>query len=49
VLLDRFSGLDKAPVLLCDCKQTNGQRRTSRLDLNLCIANDDGRMVPRSG
>ncbi|KAH6649486.1 Cyanovirin-N [Chaetomium tenue] len=46
---DWLSGDQWGPILLCDCKQTNGQWHASRLDLNNCIANDDGRLAPRQG
>lgn len=45
---DWLSGDQWRPILLCDCKQTNGKWRASRLDLNNCIANDDGRMAARA-
>ncbi|KAK3364314.1 hypothetical protein B0T25DRAFT_445654 [Lasiosphaeria hispida] len=43
-----LSGDDEAPVLLCDCTRNNGQRRGTRLDLNSCITNDDGYLIPRA-
>lgn len=46
---DVLSGDDEAPVLLCDCRRTNGETRGSRLDLNNCIANVDGNMAAREG
>ncbi|KAK4039555.1 hypothetical protein C8A01DRAFT_16453 [Parachaetomium inaequale] len=45
---DWLSGNNLAPMLLCDCAQKNGGWHALRLDLNLCIANDDGNLSPRA-
>lgn len=44
---DWLSGNEYGPILLCDCKQKDGKWHSSRLDLNHCIANNDGRMTSR--
>lgn len=46
---DWLSGDQWGPILLCECRQKNGQWHSSRLDLNNCIANSKGDLAPRQG
>ena len=42
-----LSGDDQAPVLICDCTDKNGHSAPTKLDLNSCLANIHGFILPQ--
>ncbi|PGH08755.1 hypothetical protein AJ80_07793 [Polytolypa hystricis UAMH7299] len=42
-----LSGDDHAPILICECGDGKGGKPTTKLDLNQCLMNKNGFMLPQ--